>query len=207
MILEIFPLGFADTNAILIGCPITKKALLLDPAQGSCKLVMQRVEQSGLSLERVFLTHSHWDHIVDAAQFKNRYGIPLFVHPEDAGNLEVPGTDGLPLFFPIEGVKPDGYLADGDVYQVGELQLQVIHTPGHSPGSVCFYFPQEQVIFTGDTLFKGTIGKITFPNSSPQRMLTSLQKLAALPPETKVYPGHGRSTTIGQERQTLLMEW
>ncbi len=156
-----------------------------------------------LVLEKVLLTHSHWDHIVDAAEFKHKGGLQVFVHAEDAGNVEVPGSDGLPLFFPVAGVLPDGYLEEGDEIAVGELTLRVLHTPGHSRGAVCFYIESEQTLLSGDTLFKGAIGNISFPTSNPELMRTTLRRLKELPEKTKVIPGHGEATTIGQESETL----
>ncbi len=203
MILEIFPLGPAETNTFLIGCSKTKKAVVIDPAQGSYSAVHAHVKKKNLVLEKVLLTHSHWDHIVDVAEFKMHDVLSVYIHAEDAGNLQNPGTDGLPLFFPIAGVIPDVYLEEGDEILVGELKVRVMHTPGHSPGSVCFYLPEEKTILTGDTLFEGAIGNLSFPTSQPELMPASLKRLSELPKETKVYPGHGDPTTIDKEKVTL----
>jgi glyoxylase-like metal-dependent hydrolase (beta-lactamase superfamily II) len=97
-------------------------------------------------------------------------------------------------------VKADGFLIEGQKLTVGDLDIEVIHTPGHTPGGVCFYLPKEKVLISGDTLFRGTIGNLNFPTSRPDLMWGSLKKLAALPADTKVYPGHGGSTTIGAEK-------
>lgn len=127
------------------------------------------------------------------------YKIPVAVHPEDAPNLEQPGADQLPCYIDIEGVVPDDLLKEGQRIAIGDLTLQVIETPGHSPGCVCFYSPENKVLISGDTLFQGSIGKLTLPTARPELMWDSLRKLAKLPPETVVYPGHGGSTTIGKE--------
>ena len=203
MILETFPLGPAETNTYLLGCPKTKKGIVIDPAQGSYSIVHVAAKKKGLTLESVLLTHSHWDHIVDVAEFKAKDSLPVFIHAEDAGNLQSPGTDGLPLFFPVAGAVPDGYLDEGTEMLVGELKLVVLHTPGHSPGSICFYFPEEKILMTGDTLFEGAIGNLSFPTSRPELMVATLKRLSALPKETKVYPGHGEPTTIGKEKATF----
>ncbi|MCB1082882.1 MAG: MBL fold metallo-hydrolase, partial [Simkania sp.] len=119
--------------------------------------------------------------------------------PSDRLNVVKPGSDKLPLMFHIDGVEPEFDLQEGEVIEVGKLKLIVIETPGHTPGGVCFYLDKEKILFSGDTLFKGSIGKISFPTANPQAMWRSLKKLEKLPPETVVYPGHGPSTTIGDE--------
>jgi glyoxylase-like metal-dependent hydrolase (beta-lactamase superfamily II) len=150
-------------------------------------------------VEKILLTHSHWDHIAEVKKLKDALKVPVFIHAEDAPNLQDPGSDGLPLYFPIEGVVPDGYLTDHEIIQIGKLKARVIHTPGHTPGCVSFYFEHEKVVITGDTLFRGSIGRLNFPKSRPDLMQNSLNKLAKLPKETRVIPGHGESSTIGNE--------
>jgi glyoxylase-like metal-dependent hydrolase (beta-lactamase superfamily II) len=200
MFLEVFPSGPADTNAYLIGCPTTKKAAVIDVPFDSTELILKRSEDLGLRIEMILLTHSHWDHTAEVAVLKKTLNISVYIHQEDAGNLENPGSDQLPLFFPIQAVKPDEYLHEGQVLKLGALEIHVIHTPGHTPGGVCFYLPKESKLFSGDTLFRGTIGNISFPTSRPAMMWKSLKKLSTLPPETIVYPGHGEPTTIKAEQ-------
>lgn len=200
MILEVFPSGPLETNAYLVGCPKTKRAVVIDAPSESAEAISRRAKELSLHVEMILLTHSHWDHIADVSELKKLLKSPVYVHKDDAENLENPGTDRLPLFFPLKGVKADGYLHEGQVLNVGNLRFEVIHTPGHTPGCVCFYLPEEKTLFSGDTLFRGTIGNISFPSSQPALMWDSLKKLAALPFETKVYPGHGKPTTIGAEQ-------
>jgi hydroxyacylglutathione hydrolase len=200
MLIKIFTSGPADTNCILIGCPETHQAAVIDAPFQSTQQIVQALKKEDLTPQMILLTHSHWDHLADAAQLKKELKVPLYIHAEDAGNLEKPGSDGLPLFFPIEGVKPDGFLTDGQILNVGKLKIEVIHTPGHTPGGVCFWIPQEKILISGDTLFQGTIGNLSFPTARPALMWKSLQRLAKLPPETRVIPGHGDETTIGDER-------
>ena len=111
-----------------------------------------------------------------------------------------PGSDGLTAQVPVEGVEPERSLQQDQVIEVGALRFQVIETPGHSPGGVCFYLEEEQILMSGDTLFKGSIGTFLVPTANPDEMWVSLAKLAALPSDTKVYPGHYAITTIGHER-------
>jgi glyoxylase-like metal-dependent hydrolase (beta-lactamase superfamily II) len=199
MILECFPLGPVETNGILLASEKTKEAVAIDVPSGGAACFARRVRELSLEPVLILLTHSHWDHIVDAAALKRLWGVPLWVHAEDAGNVEAPGSDGLPLWQPIEGVRPDGLLEDGQVIAIGELSLRVIHTPGHTPGCVCFYVESEKVLISGDTLFRGTIGRVNLPTARPEKMWESLKRLAQLPPDTRVVPGHGEETTIGAE--------
>ncbi len=199
MLLEIFTAGPAETHCYLIGCPETREAAVIDAPQGAASLVLKEVEQRQLTVKMILITHSHWDHIADAAKLKKKLNAPLYIHSADQSNLLEPGSDGLPLFFPVEGVKPDKFLKEGDRLYVGRLEIDVIEAPGHTPGGICLWLPKEKVLFSGDTLFQGSIGNLSFPTANPSKMWNSLKKLAKLPPETKVYPGHGAFTTIGAE--------
>jgi len=172
---------------------------IVDPAPSCAELIITYVSEKGFKVEKILITHSHWDHIADTAELKNHYNAPVYIHRDDAENLEVPGSDGIPLWEAMEVVQPDYFLKDGDIVDVGTLKFVVIHTPGHSPGSICFYCKEENILFAGDTLFKKSIGNLALPTSNAEMMWNSLNKLASLPPETKVYPGHGESTTIGDE--------
>lgn len=199
MVIDCFTTGPFETNVYVLGCNKTKEAAIIDPSFDSLPLIAASLKKNALIPKKILLTHSHLDHIADAARVKETYRIPLYIHPLDEANLVAPGSDGLPLFFPIKGTKPTGHLAEGDIVEVGIIKGRVIHTPGHTPGGVCFYFPDEEILISGDTLFQGTIGNLSFPTAEPEKMWDSLKKLAALPPATRVYPGHGPTTTIGDE--------
>lgn len=199
LLIEIFPSGPFDTNAYLIACEETKEAWIIDPAPESGEEILSRLEDKGLTAKAIILTHSHWDHLGDMKFLKDELKIPVYVHELDAPNVIRPGSDRLPLFFEIEGCQPNHLLKGGEKLKLGTCSFEVIHTPGHSPGGICLYEKDEGVLISGDTLFKGTIGNLSFPGCSEESMWTSLDKLAKLPPQTKVYPGHGPSTTIGQE--------
>jgi len=194
-----FAFGPLQTNAILFGCQVTKKCAVIDPALGSTPAILDQIKTLDLSIEKILLTHSHWDHFADAYELKEKTHVPLYVHALDAPNLQAPGCDGLPLFFSIHPVQPDGFLEEGQSFSVGHLKIQVIHTPGHSPGGVCFYLADQNLLFSGDTLFRGTMGTLQLPTAEPSQMWNSLAKLAKLPPHTRVVPGHGEDTSIGQE--------
>lgn len=187
------------TNAILFACEKTKKAAVIDPASGSAKVLLQKAEEKGFHIEKILLTHSHWDHIADLAELQEKTGVPTYIHPLDAGNVEHPGSDGVPGLLVVRPAKVDGFLEEGQVLYVGELKIEVLHTPGHARGAVCLYLPEEKTLFSGDTLFRGAVGTTGLATSEPDKMDVSLKRLAALPPKTRVVPGHGGLTTIEEE--------
>lgn len=203
MILQKYPCGPLETNAILVACETTLRAAIVDPSPGSANILLKEMERRRLQLKAIFLTHSHWDHFADVHTLKETTGVPVFVHALDAPNVIRPGADGLPLCLPIKGVQPDGYLEDHMSLELGAMTFEVIHTPGHSPGGVCFYFREQQILISGDTLFCGCMGRIDLPTGEPNQMWESLRKLAHLPADTRVIPGHGGDTTIGQEKAWL----
>lgn len=199
MLIQAFPSGPFATNAYVVACADTHKAAILDPGLESAAPIIRYIENHQLVAEKILLTHTHWDHIGDVAYLKKHLQLPVYVHEADAKNLRHPGSDGLPLLVPIEGIEPDGWLKEGDVVPIGNLKFKVIHTSGHSPGGICLYEQQHHILMSGDTLFKGTIGNLTFPTARPREMWKSLHRLAQLPSETQVFPGHGEKTTIGEE--------
>ncbi len=173
---------------------------MIDPAPNSAKHLLAVLVENEFSCEKILLTHSHWDHIADVLSIKKELpSASVYIHPLDTPNLEKPGADGIPFWIPIESVKADHLINDGDQIEIGNHIFSIIHTPGHSPGSLCLYCAKENVLFSGDTLFAGSIGNLSFPTCQPDLMWPSLTKLSQLPSKTKVYPGHGRPTTIGSE--------
>ncbi len=199
MIFQPFASGPVATNAYVVACESTGKAAIIDPSPGSFESIKRFLEKNNYLPDKILITHSHWDHIADVAVCKREYNIPVWIHPLDAPNLKNPGADGLQIRFPIEGVIPDHFLNEGDTFFIGETEFKVIHTPGHSPGGVCFYSEELKVLISGDTLFRGSFGILSLPTAQPELMWISLSNLWRLPKETIVYPGHGPSTTIGRE--------
>lgn len=187
-----FTSGPYETNGYLLRDG--KEALLIDAPPGILEML-----PTDISLQKVLLTHSHLDHTADAAELVDKFQSELLVHPLDSPNVEQPGSDGLPRFLPVRGVKPTGLLQEGDKLSFGNASFEVIHTPGHTPGGISLYSPELKLLFSGDTLFQGTIGNLSFPGCDEEKMWESLKKLARLPPDTVVYPGHGPTTTIGRE--------
>lgn len=200
MILEKFVCGPFETNAYLLVCDETHAACVIDPALGSLEKVKKALSKLPHKVEKILLTHTHWDHIADVFAMKEAFGCSVWTHPLDVPNLEKPGTDGLPSIVEIKPVKNDGLLEENQIYKVGNLEIKVIHTPGHSPGSVCLYLENYDVLFSGDTLFYGAIGNLSFPTSDPEKMWESLKKLEKLPPKTRVLPGHGPDTILENEK-------
>jgi len=203
MTYEIYSSGPAETNSILFYIETSPLALLFDAPLGCVRHWEKRLAKLGKSLGALFLTHSHWDHTADVAKAKKVWGMPVGIHKEDLENLEKPGSDGLPMMFSIEPAFADFFVADGEEKTIGGITLKVLHSPGHTPGCVCYYLPQFALLISGDTLFKGTIGNLSFPTARPQFMKDSLKKVLSLPPETLVIPGHGEMTTIGKEQDII----
>jgi hydroxyacylglutathione hydrolase len=191
--------GPVDTNAYIIVCKHSSDAAVIDPAQDSHEEIIQTAQDHGVTIKKIIITHSHWDHICDAKILKNLVQAPILIHEKDAYNLIHPGSDGVPLWVKMEGVNPDILLKDNDIIEVGKSLWKVIHTPGHSHGSICLFDEKDRILISGDTLFKRSIGRLDLPTSSPQTMWPSLKKLDNLPKETIVFPGHGPTTTIGSE--------
>lgn len=202
MILAEFTGGPIGTNAYLYGLE-EGEAFLIDAPQGAAAWLEKELSSGGYEVVGLFLTHSHWDHIVDAAFISQKYDIPIYCHSDDWPNLLDPGMDGLPtppgLHVPPLKEEWLRSLEDGEKWPVGDHELEVIHTPGHSPGSVCFYDRAEGILFTGDILFRGTVGFLHPPSVRKEVLWNSLKRLATLPAQTEVYPGHGEGTTLGEE--------
>lgn len=203
MIIEKVVAGPLETNAYLVGCEESHEGIVIDPGLSSSKRLLLLIEKHKLLVHRIYLTHSHFDHTADVAGLKESRGWQVFVHPEDAENLRTPGSDGLPNILMLKQVEPDGFLLEGQEHWIGKLRFIVMHTPGHSPGGVVFYFPEEKVLFSGDTLFRGTYGRVDLPTSDGEKMKASLEKIKKLPDDVIVYPGHGSATTIGVEKRWL----
>lgn len=199
MIIKTIVSGPFETNAYILGCEKTKRAVIIDPAPKAAKRIEEFIEEEGLEPIAIWLTHTHWDHIADVGPLKKKFNLPVTVHEKDAENLRRPGADGLPMFGSLGGIEPDHFLKGEETLQLGNLSFDVIHTPGHSPGGVCFYEKSQGVLISGDTLFQGAIGNLSFPTSNADHMWASLETLSHFPPETKVYPGHGPETKIKDE--------
>ena len=202
MIVKTLSVGPLQTNCYIVGCGKMKRAAVIDPGDEP-ERILDAIQASGLKVTHVLLTHAHFDHIAAADEIVRATGAPLALHPDDLFLLNVGG--GAALF----GVQPPPIprsttnLAAGQEITVGELVLRVLHTPGHTPGHVTFHEPNAHVIFDGDVLFAGSIGRADLPGGSFETLMHSIgQQLMTLPDDTVVYPGHGPATTIGRERES-----
>ena len=201
MRIEMLVVGPLYTNCYLVWCQSTGKALIIDPgfsSRSELELVLGHIEKNDLEVVSIVNTHGHPDHVAGDALLKRETGAPVVIHRLDSELLARAPEVGLLFGLRMEAVEVDGFLDEGDVLSFGQERLRVMHTPGHTPGSITLL--GDGVAFTGDTLFMGSIGRVDFPESSPKDMAKSLRRLMELPDETEVYPGHGPKTTIGDER-------
>jgi len=201
MILRTLVVGDLGTNCYLIACERTLEALVVDPG-GDAEDILAAVDELGLRVLSVVLTHFHFDHILAAPEVCQRTGAPLAIHEAGARLLSEPPA--LFRFFSPhvhQGLRADRLLRDGDVLEVGDLRVQVLHTPGHSPDGISLWAPDEGVVLCGDLLFNEGVGRTDFPGSDAAALVRAVrERLFALSDETEVYPGHGPKTTIGHER-------
>lgn len=195
-----FGVGPLDNNVYIILDPETQKAALVDPAMQSQEL-LGYLEKEGLALDYIIDTHGHFDHIYNNVYFKERTGAKLLVHQEDSPMFQRLGESVLRMGMGlVSSPSPDDFLVDGQTISLGSVEIQVLHTPGHTPGSICLY--TGGAVITGDTLFQGSVGRFDGPGSSGKALLESIKtKLLPLSDDTLVLPGHGPASTIGQEKQ------
>ncbi|HEV2250920.1 MAG TPA: MBL fold metallo-hydrolase [Candidatus Limnocylindria bacterium] len=175
-------------------------ALLIDPSQGE-RQAMATIRSHGLRLIEILNTHGHQDHVFDNAKVQEQTRARIAIHEADGYRLD-PATRPPSQLQPPRSVADDR-IAEGPLTYVRDLEVHAIHTPGHTEGSVCFYLPREAVLFSGDLLFAGTVGRIDLPGGDAGQMEASLARVATLPPETRVFPGHGPATTIRGELHWL----
>jgi glyoxylase-like metal-dependent hydrolase (beta-lactamase superfamily II) len=175
--------GYYQANCYILGDERTGEGLVIDPGDEAVRIV-KVISKLRLKIRYILITHGHFDHTGAASELRRITGSSLMIHSLDTGSLNV---------------KPDGYLEDGQEIPLGTFNIQVIHTPGHSPGGVCFYAPGA--VFTGDTLFAGSVGRTDFPGGDHNLLVRGvIQKIFPLGDDIRVYPGHGPNSTIGRER-------
>ena len=203
MIHEIFPVGPLQCNCSIVGDEQSREAMVIDPGD-NIDQVLSIIERHGLTVKQIVITHAHIDHVGGAMKLKQRTGAPILLNQNDQMLLNMLDVQAAWLGMRPPGtVTVDQTIGDSDRLQTGSLEATVIHTPGHTEGSVCLYFPAEKKLIAGDTLFAGSIGRTDLPGGSTEKIMRSLHtKVLALPDETIVVPGHGKLTTIGEERET-----
>ena len=203
MIFETFPVGPLQCNCTLLGDEETREAIVVDPGDEISRIA-QRLKAHGLTLKQILVTHAHIDHVGGALKLKSLTGAPIFLNENDLPLLEMMAAQAAWVGVPTpETAPPDEALTDGRRVGLDNYPAKVLHTPGHTQGSICLYFEPLKMVLAGDTLFAGSIGRTDLPGGNYDQILDSIQsRLLSLPDSTKVVPGHGPVTTIGAERQT-----
>jgi len=203
MIVKMLVVGPLASNCYIVGSSSTKQGMIIDPG-AEAGTILRTVQQMGLSISLIVVTHAHIDHIDALRAVKERTNALFAIHEAEKGLLSTATPVGVLASLGLTAFKsppqPDRLLKDGDRIDVGDLHFEVLHTPGHSPGGICLL--GHGVVFSGDTLFNFGIGRTDFAGGSYELLMKSIrEKLMVLPDETVVYPGHGPSTTIGDERR------
>jgi glyoxylase-like metal-dependent hydrolase (beta-lactamase superfamily II) len=195
--------GVASTNCFLIADEASGRAVLFDAPDGTVGPLMEEAKRRGYDVIGLWLTHGHFDHIADHAVVTAAYPkARVLLHALDVPKLKNPGVMtrmfGLPLVIPPR--EPDELVEDGRRLEIGGLKVEVIHTPGHAPGHVCYHFPEERVLVGGDLIICGAVGRTDFPDSDEGRLRDSVRRVMALPDDTRLLPGHCELSSVGAER-------
>ena len=201
MIHEILPVGMLQCNCSIYGDEATKEAIVIDPGDDVGQ-ILSAVNRHGFTVKAIVITHAHIDHIGGAEKLKQATGAPVYMNENDAAladHLDVQ-AQWLGVATPPRPVV-DSLAREGDTLRAGAIEAHILHTPGHTQGSICLFLPAENKLIAGDTLFRDSIGRTDLPGGDGQQILRSIHtKLLTLPEETVVIPGHGESTTIGREK-------
>jgi hydroxyacylglutathione hydrolase len=203
MIHEVLPVGPLQCNCSIIGDETTREAIVIDPGDDIAD-ILSIIRKHNLQVKQIVITHAHIDHVGGAAKLKAATGAPILLNQNDYALLKMldAQADWVGMAPPGK-VEIDESAEDASVVRVGSHAANVIHTPGHTEGSICLYFPAEKRLIAGDTLFAGSIGRTDLPGGSFEKIIDSLhERVLALPDDTIVLPGHGPATTIGEERET-----
>jgi len=202
MLLETLTIGMLATNCYILAPGTRSPAVVIDPA-GEIKSIVSRLHKAELDCVGILCTHGHVDHVAGAGPLSDAVGAPVYIHQSDAGALASPRTRLVGLAGGVMATRPRQvqYLDGGDRVEVSDLTLEVLHTPGHSRGGLSFYLPGY--LFCGDLIFRGSIGRTDLKGGSLQALLRSVrEKVWRLPDDTKIMPGHGPATTLGEERRS-----
>ncbi len=202
MILEIFPVGPLQCNCTILADEESREAIVIDPGDEVSR-IHRRLTTLGLTLKQILVTHAHIDHVGGAQKLKKLTGAPIFLNEDDLPQLEIMAEQAAWIGVDTpETAPPDESLNDGSSVGLANYPAQVLHTPGHTQGSICLHFAPLKMVLAGDTLFAGGIGRTDLPGGDSEQIVHSIQaRLLTLPNETRVIPGHGPATTIGTERR------
>ena len=205
MILERLVVGMLQTNCYLLADPHTHQAAVIDPG-GEVDRILARIAHHKLEVVSILNTHGHFDHVLDAWSLQGKVGGQIALHRDDQPILKDRSVGLMAVLTSLKRSPKgpvDRWLRDGDQVQVGRMCLEVLETPGHTPGHISYYLSEADLIFVGDTLFAGSIGRTDFPGGSYDQLIRSVRtKIFPLSDSTKVYPGHGPETTVGREKRT-----
>jgi glyoxylase-like metal-dependent hydrolase (beta-lactamase superfamily II) len=203
LILETFPVGPLQCNCTIMGDKTNGEAIVIDPGD-EVDRIHRRLTDLGLKLKQILITHAHIDHVGGALKLRKLTGAPIFLNEDDMLLLQMIATQAAWLGIqPPEVAPPDENLADGRQIGLDSYPATVLHTPGHTEGSVCLHFAPLKMVIAGDTLFAGSIGRTDLPGGNSEQIIESIHsRLLTLPDETRVLPGHGPTTTIGAERKS-----
>ncbi len=200
----VIPVTPFEQNCSLVICEQSKKAAIVDPG-GDVARILSIVAQQGVEVDKVILTHGHLDHVGGTQEIARALNVPVIgPEKEDLFWLEQLESQSQMFGFPLtESFQPSKWLQEGEIVEVGEIQLQVLHIPGHTPGHIALFDAQSRQVIVGDILFNGGIGRFDFPRGNQAQLLSGIkEKLLTLPADTVVYPGHGPTTTIGVEKSS-----
>lgn len=203
--IESFEIGPFPNNLYLLIDQKSREVVVIDPSIDSDGAIarIQELEKEGITLKAIWNTHGHLDHVYDNERWKELFSVPISMHQDDVFLLEHLREQAIWLGLPqVNPVNPDLFFEDGQTVSIGHHTAQVLHTPGHSPGSVSLYFADENIVFVGDVLFRGSVGRTDLPGCSSAQLQESLKRLTALPADTRVLTGHGEETTIADELAT-----
>ncbi|MGD0059430.1 MAG: MBL fold metallo-hydrolase [Verrucomicrobiia bacterium] len=203
MIIETFEAGPVATNGYLVADKLDGVAVVIDAPQGAARSVVEQAKKWNTPIAYLVNTHGHWDHFLDNAELLRLTGAKFGIHRESAPLLDLPQARYFGLDLDIEPSHPDFFLEEGKPLDVGSLQFEVFHCPGHCPGSAVLFERKERVAFVGDVLFAGSVGRADLPGGDYETLMRSIrEKLLPLGDDVRVFPGHGPVTTIGHERLT-----
>jgi glyoxylase-like metal-dependent hydrolase (beta-lactamase superfamily II) len=194
--------GIASTNCYLIADPASKKAVLFDAPDHTVGPVLDEAVRRGWDVIGLWLTHGHFDHIADHKVVTDRFpAAKVLIHRLDEPKLKSPASQMFALPFVIPPRQADGNVEEGQTLWIGGLKVKVIHTPGHAPGHVCDYLPEQGVLVGGDLIIMGAVGRTDLPDSDPAQLDASIRKVMNLPPTTRLLGGHGEASTLAEERE------